>query len=240
MDLVKPFSRRCLFWLLALNLLLFAVVYGVHYSAFPGWIKDFWETRINIGFIPSAAALFVFIALLQWAVLRGTLKKLLQRHIPAEEAAARKSPAADKKGTVRQETGPSPKEIEKQHQRYYLHLVSVLQRQGRLLDFFREDLGPYSDAQIGAAVRSVHENCSKTLEKYLAPRGVMDKAEGSEVTVDSDFDPSKIKLTGNVTGEPPFKGVVRHPGWKAAKLELPVLSDSGDPLVIAPAEVEVK
>ncbi|MFW6335485.1 MAG: hypothetical protein ACOC0W_09455, partial [Desulfosalsimonas sp.] len=125
MDLVKAFSRRCLFWLLALNLILFAVVCGVHYSAFPAWIQDFWETRINIGFVFSAAALFVFIALLQWAVLRGTLKRLFKRHLAAEEAAAGKSFTAGKKGAVRQETGPSPKEVEKQHQRYYLHLVSV-------------------------------------------------------------------------------------------------------------------
>ncbi|MFW6081413.1 MAG: DUF2760 domain-containing protein [Desulfosalsimonas sp.] len=235
MDVVKSFSRRCLFWLLALNLIMFGLIWAAHYSAFPALVSDFWDTRIGIGFTPAAAALFVFISLLQWAILTSVLKRLM-RVRPKEE----KAPAAREKQAEKQETGPPRREIEKQHKLYYLHLLSVLQRQGRLLDFFKEDLSAYSDAQIGAAVRSVHENCAKTLEKYLAPSRVINKNEGGEVTVDSDFDPSRIKLTGNVKGEPPFTGVLRHAGWRAGKLELPVLSDRGDPLVIAPAEIEVK
>ncbi|MBW2249010.1 MAG: DUF2760 domain-containing protein [Deltaproteobacteria bacterium] len=53
------------------------------------------------------------------------------------------------------------------------------------------------------------------------------------------FDPDAIKLTGNVTGEPPFTGVLRHKGWRTRKLELPALSGGQDARIIAPAEVEI-
>src|SRR5262249_49424094 len=40
-----------------------------------------------------------------------------------------------------------------------LGLLGVLQQEGRLLDFLEEDLGGYSDEQIGAAARGIHEGC---------------------------------------------------------------------------------
>ena len=103
---------------------------------------------------------------------------------------------------------------------------------------FAEDLSLYEDAQIGAAVRTIQEDCKKTINKYLAPKAVVDQPEGEEVTIEADFDPSAIKLTGNVTGEPPFKGILRHKGWQATKSDLPELSDSQDSKIISPAEVD--
>ena len=97
----------------------------------------------------------------------------------------------------------------------------------------------YDDAQIGAAVRSIQDNCKKTVNKSLSPQPVLEKMEGDTVTIPADFDPATIKLTGNVSGDPPFTGVLRHRGWRAAKLELPTLSSSQDPRIIAPAEVEI-
>ncbi len=124
--------------------------------------------------------------------------------------------------------------------RLFLHFLSVLQREGRLLDFFAEELELYDDEQIGAAVRSIQEDCKKTVNKYLAPAPVIDKEEGEEVDIPSGFDPDAIKLTGNVSGEPPFKGILRHRGWKASKKDLPKLSDVLDPSIIVPAEVEIE
>jgi len=115
----------------------------------------------------------------------------------------------------------------------------VLQRQGRLVDFLSEDLDVYEDEQIGAAVRGIHENCKKVISKSLTLEAVISGSEGEEVTVDEGFDPGAIKLTGNVTGQPPFKGILRHKGWRTKKLELPVLSDAQDAAIIAPAEVEI-
>jgi hypothetical protein len=115
----------------------------------------------------------------------------------------------------------------------------VLQREGRLLDFFSEDLSQYEDGQIGAAVRNIHENCKNALNKYLKPSAVIDKNEGDEVSVPKNFDVNSIKLTGNVVNEPPFHGVLRHRGWQVARLELPTLTSVQNPRIIAPAEVEI-
>jgi hypothetical protein len=124
-------------------------------------------------------------------------------------------------------------------QRLFLHLLSVLQREGRLVDFFSEDLNLYEDVQIGGAVRAIHENCKKAVNKSLSLEAVIDRSEGEEIQVDPGFDPDAIKLTGNVTGEPPFKGILRHKGWRTRKLELPTLSGGQDARIIAPAEVEI-
>jgi hypothetical protein len=124
-------------------------------------------------------------------------------------------------------------------QRLFLHLLSVLQREGRLVDFFSEDLNHYEDAQIGGAVRAIHENCKKAMNKSLSLEAVIDRSEGEEIRIEPGFDPDAIKLTGNVTGEPPFKGILRHKGWRSRKLELPALSGGQDARIIAPAEVEI-
>ena len=125
-------------------------------------------------------------------------------------------------------------------QRLFLHTLSVLQREGRLLDFFDEDLKHYSDEQIGAAVRSIQADCKQAVKKYIDPRPVVNVNEGETFTVEPGFDMNAITLVGNVTGEPPFEGIVRHPGWKAGKKEIPKLADIRDAAVITPAEIEIK
>ena len=117
--------------------------------------------------------------------------------------------------------------------------MSLLQREGRLVDFLQEDLQAYEDAQIGAAVRSIQENCQKTLHRYVDPRAIIDREEGEEVSVPEGFDPSVIKLSGKVSGNPPFKGILQHRGWRAGERNLPTLSGTLDPDVISPAEVEI-
>ncbi len=59
------------------------------------------------------------------------------------------------------------------------------------------------------------------------------------MTIEPGFDIDSIKLIGNVSGEPPFKGVLKHRGWKAGKNEIPKLSDIQDAGIIIPAEVEI-
>jgi hypothetical protein len=68
---------------------------------------------------------------------------------------------------------------------------------------------------------------------------VIDRGEGEEVTIPAGFDPGAVKLTGNVTGQPPFKGILRHGGWKAGRFNLPELSGTVSPDIISPAEVEI-
>jgi hypothetical protein len=122
-----------------------------------------------------------------------------------------------------------------------LRVLAILQRDGRLLDFLREDLDGYADAQVGAAVRDIHRGCRKALDQYLVLEPVLPGVEDSEVRVEPGFDPNRIRLTGNVAGAPPFRGILKHPGWRVKSVQLParVGTPAGDADVIAPAEVQI-
>jgi len=123
--------------------------------------------------------------------------------------------------------------------RLFLHSLSVLQRDGRLLDFFDEDLSLYEDEQIGAAVRSIQEDCKKAIKKYIDPRPVIEAEEGESVTIEPGFDIDAITLVGKVAGEPPFTGILKHRGWKAGKKDVPKLSDIQNSGIMTPAEIEI-
>ncbi len=118
-----------------------------------------------------------------------------------------------------------------------VQIMAVLQQEGRLIDFLMEDISPYSDEQVGAAAREVHEKCRRAVEEVFGLKPVLGAEEGARVEVDQDFDPSKIRLVGRLAGGPPFKGVLRHAGWRCTRIELP--SGKGRGGIIAPAEVEV-
>jgi hypothetical protein len=120
-----------------------------------------------------------------------------------------------------------------------LRLLALLQREGRLLDFLLEDIQAASDAQVGAAVREIHRNSRKALQDHLGLEPVMKDDEGASVTVPPGFDPSAIRLTGNVTGQPPFTGTLRHHGWRVKDLKLAAPPAGQDEFVVQPAEVEL-
>lgn len=255
MDWVKECSRRSLFWIIfVLGLLCILTDLGFLYLLKVGAVKmvdlstpyaTLPEMQVvvrkvavaldllRIYFIPVSAGIFVVFGLLLWLMLRLSFGRLARTG-----EVARIKPKPEKAKTAK----PDP-EAEKaqriKERRLFIHLLAALQRDGRLMDFLAEDLDEYEDDQIGAAVRSIHENCNGALEKYIQAGPVVDAAEETELTVPPDFDPAAIKLTGNVTGEPPFTGIVRHRGWRAKRLEMPTLSATRDPDIIAPAEVEI-
>jgi hypothetical protein len=122
-----------------------------------------------------------------------------------------------------------------------VQLLALLQRDGRLVDFFSEDIAPYQDAQIGAAVRELHANCRQALGQYVTLEPVLDGEEDRPVTVEEGFDPASVKLVGNVTGRAPLRGLLRHRGWRVAEINLPALPPPGaGRAVVAPAEVEIQ
>ncbi|MFN7133925.1 MAG: DUF2760 domain-containing protein [Myxococcales bacterium] len=120
-----------------------------------------------------------------------------------------------------------------------LHLLAILQREGRLVDFLQEDVSAYGDADIGAAARAVHGGCRKALQNYLSLEPVYREPEGASITLEPGFDASRVRLTGNVVGNPPFRGSLRHHGWRAREVKLPTLPEGQDATIIAPAEVEL-
>jgi hypothetical protein len=120
-----------------------------------------------------------------------------------------------------------------------LFVLSMLQREGRLLDFLQEDVAPFPDSDVGAAARIVHEGCRKVLRQYLTMSPILPDAEGATVTVPPGFDPQRMRLTGNVSGQPPFVGALKHHGWVATDIKLPDVPSTLDLKVLAPAEVEL-
>lgn len=120
-----------------------------------------------------------------------------------------------------------------------LQLLSLLQREARLIDFTQENLTAYADADIGAAARVVHEGCAKVLREHFTIEPVRVEAEGSRVTLEEGFDAAAVRLTGNVVGKAPFNGSLSHRGWRATSVRLPKLAEAHDAKVLAPAEVEL-
>lgn len=120
-------------------------------------------------------------------------------------------------------------------------LLAALQREARFVDFIQESLAGYSDAQIGAAARDVHRDCAAVIARMFALRPAAADEEGKEVEIPAGFDAGRWRLTGNVTGEPPFRGQLVHPGWEATLCELPTWSGTASAArIVAPAEVELK
>ncbi|CCB86668.1 DUF2760 domain-containing protein [Parachlamydia acanthamoebae] len=121
----------------------------------------------------------------------------------------------------------------------HLRLLAILQRTGRLIDFIQEDISSFDDAQVGAAVRQIHQDCQKTLDDLVAIRPLLDENEGSKIQIAAGYDPSMYKLVGHLSGTPPFTGTVIHRGWKAHKKSLPKKTDTHLDEIICPAEIDI-
>ena len=174
------------------------------------------------------------VTLLMWAVLvmlgRGAISRGSQEGTVHKAAPKPKKQTAAPEKIQTSEASPGPA----------VQILGILQRRGRFLDFLDEDLSLYQDAQIGAAVRNIHQDCKKAVEEHVKLERVYNENEGDQVTVQESFDPQEVRLIGNVSGNPPFQGVLRHRGWRVRKITLPkVVDEKKDQWVVAPAEVEV-
>ena len=120
-----------------------------------------------------------------------------------------------------------------------VQLLALLQRDARLVDFLREDLTAYSDAQVGAAARDIHDRCRDSLDRYVQIEPLSAEDEGESSTVSAATDPSMTRIVGQAPAQGSASGIVRHRGWRVVGLELPPLPSSQSRRVVAPAEVEV-
>ncbi|MEN6405498.1 MAG: DUF2760 domain-containing protein [Thermoguttaceae bacterium] len=173
----------------------------------------------------SGLALLAAGLLVGWLI--GLLTTRREKPASAPEAApvAKPSPAVAKKSPTRNDA---------------IALLATLQREARFVDFIQESLADYSDAQIGAAVRDVHRDCGAVLNRMFALQPATEGSEGDPIDVPAGFDPGRWRLTGNLSGRPPFHGRLVHPGWEATRCELPTWSGSQEAArVVAPVEVEI-
>jgi hypothetical protein len=142
---------------------------------------------------------------------------------------------------------PAPKPVETKRpepkrptQSEAVTLLATLQREARLIDFLKEDLTNYTDDQVGAAVRAIHQDAAKAVDRFFDIQPILNDEEGAHVDVPTGFDAARYRLTGKVVGEAPFAGTLRHHGWEATKCELPQFTGSESAAkTISPAEVEV-
>jgi hypothetical protein len=120
-----------------------------------------------------------------------------------------------------------------------LQLLGLLQKEARFIDFAQEDVSHYTDADIGAAARVVHEGCRKVLNQHFELESVRSEAEGKRISLPKGFDAGSIRITGNIVGHAPFTGTLVHRGWKAVEVKLPKITEGHDVKIISPAEVEL-
>jgi hypothetical protein len=184
------------------------------------------------GFWERVAAAFrcFFSILFHGEIPADIAQKALKAGAPVQQA----PPLATASTSRITSEGPTPETFDRAVQ-----MLALLQREGRLIDFLAENISTYPDIQLGAAVRAIHETCRQALEHYVKLEPILNSEEDQPVTVQAGFDATAIKLIGNVRGEPPIRGVLRHKGWRVKEVHLPPLSQSAGRMLIAPAEVEL-
>jgi hypothetical protein len=120
-----------------------------------------------------------------------------------------------------------------------LRMLAILQAEARLVDFLMEDISAASPEQIGNAVIEVHKKAQDALKRHAVIETILPGNEGDATTVPAGFDPSAVRVVGNVAGSPPFSGSINHPGWKVRELKVAPPPAGADEFVLQPAEVQV-
>jgi hypothetical protein len=170
-----------------------------------------------------------------WLAIRSFFSILFSGSLPDDalvelglvRRGAAKTPAATAPGAVPKSSDGA------------LQMLSILQRDARLIDFIMEDIAAYSDDQVGAAVRGLHDQARESIARYVKLEPVIDGVEGT-FTRPPTSDPAAVKFIGNVPAGTPTGGLLRHKGWRAGKLSLPAINPKQDAAIIAPAEIEIE
>jgi len=125
-----------------------------------------------------------------------------------------------------------------------VQFLGLLQQESRLVDFFMEDITPYSDEQVGQAMRNIHTQCKTVLERVMKLAPVIDGVEDTPTSLAAAGLSSKhkgVKLIGKVPPDGKVdSGILRHKGWKVERVTLPSLKAGEAVTIVAPAEVEVE
>lgn len=219
MDEKRTFRTQSLMAIFALNALLTLGLYLLS----PETLRD------NLLFV---LVLYVVLSAAAWWLVNTLAGKAIDSAVKTAAPARQKTAQVPPK--------PAPPQLTEPRETAAVQMLSILQRQGRLIDFLQEDLNNYEDAQIGAAVRSVHEGCKKALYEHVTLEPVYEQEEGSNVVLQPNFDAHAVRLIGDVSGNPPFRGILRHRGWRIRRIDLPErVQGQEKEMIVAAAEVEV-
>lgn len=235
----RSFTIQSLLTVLIVNVILLGILYYffVQGNPLPGAMNPavfYWV----IGLVGSAI-LWLLVWMMGGKAIEGAAASASAAVAEQARSQAKPAPVAQPKPE------PKPEPVKKAEfvvapEASAIQLLSILQRKGRLIDFLQEDLSQFDDAQIGAAVRNIHDSSRQALTEHVDLEPIYDEAEGSRVAVEQGFDAYAVRLSGDVAGDPPFAGILRHRGWRVASMRLPEQSkEQAESRVVAAAEVEV-
>ena len=195
--------------------------------------------NIDVGSIPTTIDMFhlvlVILSLISLSLLVMKRKSVANQTNEAAKTIQPTTPQAP----IQEKEPTKPAQLKEASPDAALQLLTLLQQDARFIDFIKEDLSSYSDADIGAAARVVHEGSKKTLDTYFSLESVRSEDEETRVTLVEGFNAAEVRLTGNVVGEAPFNGTLIHKGWKVSDIRLPKIAAGHNTAIVAPAEVEL-
>ena len=114
-------------------------------------------------------------------------------------------------------------------------LIAAMQREARLLDLVFEDLDSYGDDQVGSAARPVLKSTRTVLQRILGVERLIDSNENASVEIPAAASPTRYQAVDGATAT--GTRTVVHPGWRAAKTELPTYTGPAeDAEVLSPVQ----
>jgi hypothetical protein len=215
--------------------------YAIDLSLMPSTF-DLWHVYLIVAVIVLALILiFVLLAMIIGMARRAkksAADQALLAAVPVEPEVKVVEKIVEVEKIV-QAPAPEPVVLKEASSDAALQLLSILQKDARFIDFIKEDIGSYSDVDIGVAARVVHEGCNKAINEYFTLKTVRSEQEGSKVTLAKGFNASEVRLTGNIVGKAPFSGSLIHKGWEVTDIRLPKLTQGHNAKIVAAAEVEL-
>jgi hypothetical protein len=158
----------------------------------------------------------------------------------AERIAGQGQPRLPEKGAPSMEPAKEPQAIKRERDlNAALQLLELLQREGRFIDFLKQDIVSFADSDVGAAARIVHQGCRRALDQVAKIEPIRREQEGSAITLEANFDAKEHRLIGNVEGHPPYRGKLTHRGWRITQLTVEEPLPFANLNIVAQAEIEL-
>jgi hypothetical protein len=203
---------------------------------------DLWHVYLAGAVVLLSLILIILLLAMVISLARGRKKAVAPVVVPAAPAPAPEPRVIEKIVEVEKivhAPAPEPVILKEATPDAALQLLGLLQKEARFIDFIKEDISAYGDADIGIAARVVHEGCNRAINEHFSLAPVRGEQEGSKLTLPQGFDAASVRLTGNIVGSAPFNGTLVHKGWKVTDIRLPKLTQGHNAHIVAPAEVEL-
>ena len=203
---------------------------------------DLWHVCLAGTVVLLSMILIVLLLVMVISLVRGknkTTEQIIQQATPAPEPTVKVVEKIVEVEKLVHAPAPEPVILKESTPDAALQLLGLLQKEARFIDFIKEDIAAYSDADIGVAARVVHEGCNKALNEHFTLASIRSEQEGGKITLPQGFDASSVRLTGNIVGSPPFTGTLIHKGWQVTNIRLPKLTQGHNAKILAAAEVEL-